>query len=327
MTKTKPQKSARWRIAILATLVMLVAVGWTMGWFYIAGQLRNAVARTASGSPSLTCAALSVGGFPFRFDLNCQDPVIRSGDLTVSAKLLQATTLFYRPTHVIAFATGPAMLEDAFTGSQRRLEWSKLEASIRFNGWRPERISLVGEDAAVTDIVFAQSPMAQTKHLELHLIDAGDANTPGMMKVAGYLKLDNGTFPGFDLHQTNAEIALDLTPLPQDIRNWAAPQVLGTLLANRAQLTLTQARLTATGLDAQLTGQIALNARFEPAGKLVLISKGLRQRLAPFLQPTTVAAIVGGPDTRTGKDQQTFILKDGTVSAAGLPLFHLPALL
>lgn len=327
MAETAPRKNVTRRFAILATVVVLIAGGWTIGWMYMAGQVRDQIEALANFEPALTCQTTQVGGFPFRFDLDCAHPIVRTGDVTIAAQRLQASALFYRPTHVVAFATGPATIEDAFTGSQRRITWTDLKASIRFNGWRPERISIVTDNATVIDPLFGDMLLADANHLELHLVDAGDADTRGRMRAAGYLKLDQGDFPSLDLKRTNAEIALSLTPLPNDIRAWTQTGILAELVANRAQLTIDQAHLVAEGLNAELSGKLGLDANWQPAGKLTLVSKGLRQRLDPYLQPTIVTAIVGGPDKATGMDSQTFIIKDGEVRAAGLPLFSLPALL
>lgn len=315
------------RFAILLAAIIVVSVGWTIGWFYIAGQLRQGLMSAASSEPALACATIETGGFPFRFDITCDEPVITSGDLTLKGHQLQATALFYRPTHVLAFAKGPATLSDAFLGTERELNWTSLEASVRFNGWRPERISLVVEDPALTDTLLGSSPLASAKHLELHLLDAGDAAETGMMKVAGFVRLDNGDFPGFDLLAANAEIALNLTPLPDDVRQWQNPQTLNTIIAKDGTLTLTQAQIDTSDFSADLKGEVMLDQTRRPSGKLKLVSKGLRARLATLLDPVTVTAIAGAPDKATGMDSQTFIIRDGTVSAAGLPLFRLAPLM
>lgn len=315
------------RFAILLAVIILVSVGWTAGWFYIAAQLREGVLSASSGEPALTCGAVTTGGFPFRFDVTCDQPVLVSGDVTVKAAELQATALFYRPTHVLAFAKGPATVTDAFLGTERTLSWTKLEASIRFKGWRPERISLVADDPAVADTLLGASQLASAKHLELHLLDAGNAAETGMMKIAGFLRLDAGDFPGFDLLATNAEIALNVAPLPADIRLWQSPQTLRQIVASNATLTLTQAQIDTSDFSADLKGEVGLDQALRPTGKLKLVSKGLRARLATLLDPVTVTAIAGAPDKATGMDSQTFVIRDGTVSAAGLPLFRLAPLL
>ena len=99
------------QIIILGAIVVLVVAVWTGGWFFLAGEVRKNIELLASAdgvtTPRVTCETLSVGGFPFRFDVDCQKGRVVNGDLVVDVPELRASVLVYRPTHLLTSAVGP----------------------------------------------------------------------------------------------------------------------------------------------------------------------------------------------------------------------------
>src|SRR5690606_34576604 len=79
--------SMKKRIIILGAIVLLVAAAWTGTWYFFAGQLRQQIELLAfadgESSPQLVCETLDVSGYPFRFDVDCANAALVSGDLLV----------------------------------------------------------------------------------------------------------------------------------------------------------------------------------------------------------------------------------------------------
>jgi len=70
-------------VAIPATLVILVAAGWTGGWYWAAGKVQaQAQASAANPPPGMTVnpGTLKVDGFPFTFTVESQAPSLRRID-------------------------------------------------------------------------------------------------------------------------------------------------------------------------------------------------------------------------------------------------------
>src|SRR5690606_38585351 len=135
------------------------------------GQIREQVNMLALAdgetSPQLQCGTLDIGGIPFRFDVACADATLVSADLMVTVPELRASVMVWKPTHLLAFAEGPAQISDAFTGLEQAVTWSGLEASARLTDWRIARVSVVGRDVNWTDRLFGESAIATTPHMEM----------------------------------------------------------------------------------------------------------------------------------------------------------------
>ena len=76
------RRSHQWLAAAsVAGAALLVVLAWSAGWFFIAGQIRHQVELLAladgESSPQVQCGELDIGGFPFRFDIDCAkaDPI------------------------------------------------------------------------------------------------------------------------------------------------------------------------------------------------------------------------------------------------------------
>ena len=163
------------RIIILGSLVLLVVLGWTGAWFFIAGQLRQQIELQALAdgetAPQLVCGELDIGGFPFRFDVECATASLVSGDLLVEIPYLRASAMAYRPTHLLGAASGPIAISDAFTGTRQEVNWTQSEASLRLENWRIARLSIIADGVTWTDQLFGDTLIAEADHVEAHLLD------------------------------------------------------------------------------------------------------------------------------------------------------------
>lgn len=320
------------RIIILGTVVLVVVLAWSVAWFVLAGQVRQQIEALslADGetAPQLHCGTLDIGGFPFRFDVDCASASLVSGDLLVEIPGLRASVMVWRPTHVLASAQGPARLSDAFTGLRQDVAWSALEASLRLENWRIARLSVLASDLDWTDQLFGETQIAQAPQVELHLLDMPERHDPeaGRAALAGYMRAQEVEVPGIGLAPTNAEVEVELTALPDDIRNWGAVPLLPDWQQAGGQLRIVGIRANDGTADLNATGELALDAQGYPTGSIAIDSFGVADRIGPYLEEPWRTLVLGVPgEDGRHKNQLNFAggaLSSGLVPIAALaPLF------
>lgn len=320
------------RIIILGSVILLVVLAWTAGWYVVAGQVRQQVELLALGdgetAPQLQCGTLNVGGFPFRFDIDCANAAIVSADLLVEVPGIRASAMVYRLDHILASAQGPAEISDAFTGLRQDVAWSALDASLRLDNWRIARLSLTGADLEWTDRLFGQTLIASTPSVELHLLDMPEQHDAeaGRAALAGYMRAQDIAVPGFELQPTNAEVELEVTALPDDIRNWGLVPFLPDWQQSGGVLRIVGVRASDGTADLNATGELALDAEGYPTGSIAIDSLGVAERIGPFIEEPWRTLVLGVPgEGGRHQNQLNFAgggLSSGLVPIAGLaPLF------
>ncbi|MBN9061390.1 MAG: hypothetical protein BGP06_21145 [Rhizobiales bacterium 65-9] len=163
------------RKSILAPPLLLLAVIvlWSGYWFvgsHIAGTaIANWVTRENDNGRRWTCHDQRIGGFPFRFELNCSSVSIEEGRITASAGPLRAVALAYKPNHVVAELDGPAQATLP-SGQSFNVTWLLLRTSAVLSGGRLERYDSVIEGFKATQAGAQESAVvAQAANLETHL--------------------------------------------------------------------------------------------------------------------------------------------------------------
>tara|TARA_R110002020_G_scaffold6143_15_gene25735 strand:+ start:3183 stop:4154 length:972 start_codon:yes stop_codon:yes gene_type:complete len=292
------------RIIILGSVVLAVVALWSAAWLVLAGVVRQQIEAQAQAdgivAPQLTCGTLAIGGFPFRFDADCAQARLVSGDAVIALPGLRASVLVYAPTHMLLSALGPLDITDTFTGSRNQLDWSALQASIRLSDWRIARASISGADLVWSDTLLGQSTIAQTPLAELHLFDIPEQHDGQRQTaaLAGYLRTNALAYPGLTLSDANAEIQLELSGLPDDIRNWGAPDMLATLQAADGQLSVVAVHGTDADATLDASGTLALDPQGQLEGQLAITSTGVAERIGPLLEEPWRTLVLGtpGPD-------------------------------
>ena len=319
------------RIIILGSIIAVVVAGWAIAWFVIAGMIRQNVEVMAANdgitAPRLACARIDIGGFPFRFDLGCSEAQIGTGDLTVALPLLEATARIYAPTHLIAKATGPATLADSFTGARNEIAWDSLDASVRLDDWRIARLSVIGANIAWADTLMTRTELAQADALELHLMDMPEAHDPErqLAALAAYGRTSGLDAPVIEVSEGAAELQLELTGLPDDIRNWGDPLLVQALANNGAQLRLVS--VTATDANSELTasGDLALDQAGLVNGRIDIVSSGVAERIGPMIDEPWRTLVLGTPGA-DGRHTNQINFAGGVVSSGLLPIAAIPPL-
>lgn len=321
----------RKRIIILACAVLLVVLAWSGAWLFIAGQVRQQIDALALAdgetNPRLTCGTLTVSGYPFRFDVECDALALTSGDLLVSAPALRASVMVYKPNHLIASAIGPVEIADAFTGMKQEVSFKDIEGSFRLESWRIERFSILANEVAWKDKLFGDTLIAQSPHVELHLLDIPEQHdaTTHRASLAGYLKIDSIAAPTIQLADTNAEVELEMSALPDDIRNWGAVPFLPDWQQAGGKLTISGIRANDSTADLNATGELSLDAQGYPTGKIDIDSKGVAERIGPLIEEPWRTLVLGTPG-QDGRHHNQLNFAGGGVSSGLVPIAAVPSL-
>lgn len=319
------------RIIILGSVVLAVLVLWSAAWFVASGLVKQAIAAQAQAdgitAPQLTCGTLSVGGFPFRFDADCAQARIVSGDTVVDLPGISASIRVYAPTHLLASAQGPLQLTDTFTGTRNAIAWSTLEASVRLDNWRIARASVSGKDVVWSDTLMGESLIAQAPLAEIHLFDIPEQHDAErhLAALSGYMLANDVAYPGMTLSDTNAEIQLELTGLPDDIRNWSDPNLLPNLAAAGGTLKIVAIRGTDAASTLDANGALTLNQAGQVDGQITIASSGVAERIGPLLAEPWRTLVLGtpGPD---GAHSNQLNFRAGGIYSGLVPIATIPPL-
>ena len=103
------------RYTILVFIVFALVAGWIGFWKFAAGKAQATIdgwrAREAAAGRVYECGSQSIGGFPFRFEVDCGNATVLLRDnkppLEVKAAGLLAVMQVYQPTLLISEVTGP----------------------------------------------------------------------------------------------------------------------------------------------------------------------------------------------------------------------------
>lgn len=327
-------------------IAVIVVVGlWSAGWLWAAGELRNQVSLLAQNdgetNPKITCATLNVGGFPFRFDLDCVDGTLVQQDTTVGLAGLRLSAMVYNPTHVLVSAKAPLTIADAFSGAQSRIDFTGLQASGRLTsrdvfegfsgvGWRVANISLVADGVTWNDTVLGDTLRMSTDHLEAHLVDLpeGRDKAAGTATLGAYGTLDNFAFPELQVAAARSTFEARLDQLPDDLMALAAPDAVRAWQARGGRLTLVKFEGTQPDPDEkfEVTGELGLGPTGLVNGKIDYTTKGVLDRLLarsiPPVPPLQIVMFKGMPNP-DGTSTNTLAIADGRVTLAGFLIAEL----
>lgn len=317
------------RIIGLLIFVIAITVLWSGAWLFFARQVDEQIAMLATptpGTPTITCADTKIAGWPFRFDVMCAQMTLVDNDLTVTVEELKATALVYRPTHFLAFIDGPAKISDAFFGTEQEVRWSKLEASLRTNGWRLARLSIHAEDLEYADTLLGDTQRANLPVAEVHLIDMPDElETPGVMKLGAFARISNANIPAYEIEAGELTFEAEISAVPDDLRHWSAPDVLARWQNTGGKLKVTRFETSDPKTSLALEGDINLTATGEAEGDMTITTSGLAERLGDALAPQMRDLLLGNAQ---GDDsyRQVLTIRRGAVFAGLTPLATIPPL-
>lgn len=319
------------RIIILGSVVVAVIGLWSAAWLVLAGMIKQNVDALvlADGveTPSLACGALGVGGYPFRFDVDCSNARVVSGDVLVEVPGIRASVRVYAPTHMLVSALGPLQLTDNFTGTRNGVSWSVLEASVRLDSWRIARASVSGKDLVWSDALFGDAVIAQSPLVELHLFDIPEQHDAErqVAALAAYGRAETLSWPGLTLTDTNAEIQLELSGLPDDVRNWGDPMLLPRLQQAGGKLNVVSVHATDGDSTLDATGGLGLDAAGMLDGQIAITSTGVAERIGSMIGEPWRTLVLGAPGA-DGVYSNQLTFKAGAIFSGLVPIASVPPL-
>jgi Uncharacterized protein conserved in bacteria (DUF2125) len=134
----KEQKPAPrpWRMLFPLFAVLALGLAWSTYWIIASSLAQKAVAERraalAERGQRLDCSEERWGGFPFRFEFTCADPVLTADAAgTAQAPRLRAVAMAYNPWHLLLLVDGPTRLSRP-DGAGLTLNHDGILASLRF---------------------------------------------------------------------------------------------------------------------------------------------------------------------------------------------------
>lgn len=319
------------RIIILGSVVLAVVILWSTAWFVLTNLVKQNIAAQALAdgvtAPQITCGRLDIGGFPFRLDADCEQARIVTGDIVIEVPGIRASIRVYAPTHLLASAKGPLQLTDTFTGTRNAVAWSTLEASLRLDNWRIARASVEGKDVVWSDVLMGETVIAQAPLAGIHLFDIPEQHDAErhLATLSGYVLANDVAWPGMTLTDTNAEIQLELTGLPDDVRNWGDPNLLPSMAANGSTLNIVAIRGTDAASTLDASGALKLDPQGQVDGQLTIASTGVAERIGPLLAEPWRTLVLGTPGA-DGSYSNQLNFRAGGIYSGLVPISTLPPL-
>jgi hypothetical protein len=298
MEEARSGRRRRWRYIILVVLIAAVFGGWTLLWRYAADQAQAAIdgwrAREARAGRVFNCGSQSIGGYPFRIEVEClpvsaefrseQPPFeIRTNRVLVAVQL-------YQPNLLISEISGPLTIADLGGSPKIVADWKLGQSSVRGIPSSPERVSFVF-DKPVVELVDGGTPLPllRADHVEVHgRIAEGSAAENPVIEIA--LQLVKASAPSFhpaavppvDADITGVMRGLgDFSPKPWDER-------FRELQRRGGRIDITQARVQQGDTLAIGSGSLAIDPNGRLTGEMDVTVAGLE----PFLKAIGASEMV-----------------------------------
>ena len=338
-------RSARRKFQFLLVAVLILAALWTGGWFvanHLASQKIAALkADFVARGGVIGCDAESLGGFPFKFTIDCATASIEWPERGLSARVgaLEAIALIYNPGHILAAVQGPLSLK---TGDGLGVEanWSSLQTSLRTGTSRLKRFSAVADDltSAITAPAGRILPSAlAAKHAELHLLqNSADATA---LDLAGSVEALATTIPGAPaLPPLTSQLYATLPGALPELNNGRVDP-LPAWLAAGGKVRLERLGIDVGGFLAMASGDLVVARNGEISGRVAIrvdqldrlpdlaetLHPGSRDRVAQILGPLSAFLKPVEVDGKTWRET-TLTIKNGRVQAGFIPLGRIPPL-
>jgi hypothetical protein len=289
------QKRSRWPLFVMPGLLVLLGVGWTGFWFYASGQVGTQFdrwrAREAEAGRVYNCGKLNVGGYPFRFEVTCDNANVELISQTASRKLgkaelnqILAVAQVYNPQLMIAEFTSPLTFTEQGEQQSLILNWKGSQASVYGLPQSPQRMSFVMDDPVLERSVGSvRTPLARAKHVELHgRIAEGSAVENPVIDLAWQLAKGSSDA----LHPVLGE-AFDMTAQARlkglkDFRPKPWPERFREIQAANGRIEVVQSRLQQGTLVAVATGSLGISPQGFLDGELQMTVAGL-DKIVPAL--------------------------------------------
>jgi hypothetical protein len=290
-----PRKRTRWPLFVIPGLLVILAIGWTAFWFYASSQVGAQFdrwrTREAQSGRVYDCGKLSVGGYPFRFEVRCADASVDLISQTANRKFgkgqlseILAVAQIYDPQRLIAEFTGPLTVTEHGEQQSLIINWSKAQASVFGLPISPQRVSIVVDDPTLErSAASVRTPIGRAKRSELHgRIAEGSAAANPVIEVAWQLTQASADA----LHPALGE-AFDMTSQARlsglkDFRPKPWPERFREIQAANGRIEILQSRLQQGTMVAVATGSLGITPQGMLEGELQMVVAGL-EKVVPAL--------------------------------------------
>ena len=278
------------RYAILLFALLALIAGWSAFWKFAAGKAETAIdgwrAREAKAGRVYSCGSQTVGGYPFRIEVNCDQAsaLFRSNQPPVEVKTdsLIVAAQVYEPGLLISEFHGPLTAGEPGKSPDIVADWKLGQSSVRGTPAAPERVSLVFDQPAVDRMDgTARQNLFRATHVEIHgRIAEGSASNKPVIEVA--LQLNHATAP--TLHPATVQpIDADITAKLRGLNDFSPkpwPARFREMQAADGRIDITKARVQQGDILAMGDGTLSINANGRLEGELRVTLAGLDQLLA-----------------------------------------------
>lgn len=290
MATTRTERRRTGRYITLLILIAALVGGWSWLWTYAAGRAEATIdgwrTREAKSGRDYVCGAQTIGGFPFRIELNCDgaSALFRTNQPPVELKTtgLLVAAQIYDPTLLISEFHGPLTVAEPGQPASIVANWKLAQSSVRGTPSAPERVALVLDKPVIERVVGGtRQSWLRAQHIELHgrIAEGSVANNP-VIELA--LQLEGATAE--TLHPAAAEpVNADITAVLRGLNDFspkAWPQRFREIQAAGGRIDITQARMQQGETLAVGGGSLSINQNGRLQGQLRLTIAGLD----PFLE-------------------------------------------
>lgn len=290
-----PRKRTRWPLFVMPGLLVILAIGWTGFWFYASSQVGAQFdrwrTREAQSGRVYDCGKLSVGGYPFRFEVRCVDASVDLISQTANRKFgkgelseILAVAQIYKPQQLIAEFVGPLTVTEQGEQQSLVINWNKAQASVFGLPVSPQRVSLVVDEPTLErSAASVRTPIGRAKRSELHgRIAEGSAAANPVIEVSWQLTQASAD----TLHPALGE-AFDMTTQARlsglkDFRPKPWPERFREIQAANGRIEILQSRLQQGTMIAVASGSLGITPQGMLDGELQMVVAGL-EKVVPAL--------------------------------------------
>jgi hypothetical protein len=273
------------RYIVLLLLVVALFGGWSWFWSYASGKAQANLdgwrVREAKSGRVYACGSETIGGYPFRFEVNCEQAsaLFQSNQppMELKANGMLVAVQVYDPTLVISEFHGPLTVADPGQPPNIVVNWKLFQASVRGTPAAPERVSLAVDRPAIDRTTGGgQQNVLRASRIEVHgRIAQGSVTSNPVIEMV--LRLNKASMPS--LHPAAAEpVDADITAVLRGLKDfapkpWAAR--FREVQAAGGGIDIAQARVQQGDTIAVGTGTLSLNASGRLDGQLRVTVAGV----------------------------------------------------
>jgi hypothetical protein len=289
-TSLQSRRRTGLRYTILLFIVFALVAGWTGFWKFAASKAQETIegwrSREAKAGRIYNCGSQTIGGFPFRIEVNCDDAsaLFRSSQpaLELKTSSLVVMAQVYQPGLLISEFRGPLTVGESGKSPDIVVDWKVAQSSVRGTPTAPSRVALVFDQPVVDRMNGGnRQNLLRAKHIEIHgrLAEGTVASNP-VIEIA--TQLEQASAP--ELHPAAAKpIDANVTSILRGLNDFA-PKPWSVrfreIQAAGGRIDITQARVQQDDILAVGGGSLSLNGNGRLEGELRVTIAGLEQFLA-----------------------------------------------